>query len=155
MADSIRTKIINKIATGLQAIRIDDGYQTDAGLNVFKAVRPGLTVPSLVVVPQLETVSRTAYKTDEHVFPIRIEGLIGIDETTEGLEAVNISEVLYSDIVVSISAISWETTDPVVSPIRWTGGGVDTFPESREDIVGVVADFEFVFETLIHDPFNQ
>lgn len=155
MADSIREKILDKAAEALATITKANDYRTDAGLNVFRAVRPGLTVPSICVIPEVERIQRTAYKTDEHIFPIRVEGLIGIDETVAGLRAFKISEMLYSDIVVCFGAITWATSDPVVGPIRWTGGGVPDFPEAREDVVGVLANFEFVFETRINDPFNQ
>jgi hypothetical protein len=155
MADSIRELIIDKVADELATVLKTGNFRTDIGHNVFRAVMPGLTSPSVVVVPQIESITRTAYQTDEHNFPVRIEAYDHFDESVQNRSAHIVGEKLYSDLVKCVFAITWTDSDPTIDAVRWTGGGVPNYPESRDELVGAYADFEFLFNTIIGDPFNQ
>jgi len=151
MADSIREKIISVLTTEVADILSANSYQTDIGQNVFRAYRPGNSSPSITVVPQPETVQRTGYKMDGHRFPVRFEGLATFDEDNEGASVTG--EKIYSDIVKCIFAISWTTVE--ISRVLWAEGGVQEYPQPRDEYVGAYALINFMFDTKIGDPFTQ
>lgn len=153
MADSIREKIIQKLVDDVADILTTNGYQTDIGQNVYRAYHPGLSTPSIVVVPQTETITRTGYRTDEHRFPVRFEGIDTFDEANIG--ASKTGEKIYSDIVKCLFAISWGSGDPQISRILWTEGGVAEYPAPRDEYVGAYATINLIFDTKIGDPFSQ
>ena len=153
MADSIREKIITKLITEVSNILQVNSYQTDIGQNVFRAYRPGLSKPSIIVNPQPETVQRTGYKMDAHSFPIRFEGFATFDEDIDGASVIG--ERIYSDIVQCIFAVSWTGTGVEISRTLWAEGGIAEYPQPRDEYVGAYALINFVFDTVIGDPFNQ
>lgn len=154
MADSIREKIITKLVTEVADILKANDYQTDIGQNVFRAYRPGLSTPSICIIPQPETITRTTYRMDQHRFQVRFEGIDTFDNDIAG--ASKIGERIYSDIVKCIFAIAWTASgDPTIENTRWTEGGVAEYPAPRDEYVGAYATIEFIFDTNIGDPFTQ
>jgi len=155
MADSIREKIIAKIVSGVADILKSNDYQTNIGQNVFRAYRPGLSTPSIAVIPQAETVTRTGYRMDEHRFPIRLEGIDLFNESIAGQSASAVGEKIYSDIIKCIFAITYSASDPQVSRTLWSEGGIAEYPAPRDEYVGAYATINIIFDTKIGDPFTQ
>ena len=153
MADSIREKIIQKFVDEVAGILKANSYQTDIGQNVFRAYRPGLSKPSICIIPQPETVSRSGYRMEKHRFPVRFEGIDTFDEANVG--ASKTGERIYSDIIKCIFAISWGASDPTIEQITWAEGGIAEYPAPRDEYVGAYASVDVYFDTNIGDPFTQ
>lgn len=150
--DSIRQKIIDRFTGEASEILVANGYATNIGQNVFKAVRPGAKTTSLVVIPQPEQVERTAYKKDRHVMPVRFEGFV---PRSDELDPVSHGEKIYQDIVTFAFSVIWGGADPEVDNLFWVEGGVENYPESRDEVVGAYAVVAVDYLTRRGDPFSQ
>lgn len=156
MADSIREKIIKKVVTEVADILKSNDYQTNIGQNVFRAYRPGNSSPSIVITPQPETVTRTAYRMDQHRFPLRFEGIDLFNESIAGQGASAVGEKIYPDIVKCVFGITWTAgTDPTIEQTIWDEGGIGEYPAPRDEYVGAYAVIHYIFDTNIGDPFTQ
>jgi hypothetical protein len=70
--DSIREKIIAAIAERLEDICVVNGFNTDIGQNVFRALKQVSAVPAVVVFDNAEQIIKE-YKTAVHVMPVKID----------------------------------------------------------------------------------
>lgn len=101
---TIREQIITAIVSKAAKIRLINGYNTDCGANVLRAIKlvdPD-SLPLIAVWPQPEESAREYGKT-ANTMPVRIDGLVlfGSDSPSE------MSEKMLGDIIENILGIEW------------------------------------------------
>jgi hypothetical protein len=153
--DPLRLRIIDKMKVAVAAIRTANGYQTDIGENVFAAIKPNQIDNWITVIPQPSQFARAVYGESEQVFPIRFEASISFDEGVDGSKVYQVAEKALADIIQCVTAIFWGKLDPAIEDFYPTEGGVESYPEPREDFVGVYCIINFVFKHLVNDVYHQ
>lgn len=138
MADTIRKKIVDTIKAKCATILVTNGYNTNIGINPYKAIKnfdPG-GIPRVVVIPSDEDAEKSNYNADDCTTIIRIEGVVPI--TTEN--QFDISELIRDDIykaMISSGSSFLEAAGAGLSNnIYYTSGGFGSIAEGNENIAG-------------------
>jgi len=144
MADTIREKVIQDIVTQLETL---SGYTVFRGKSeITKQDIPNL--PIITVLPQVET-SERQYGVQSNVMPVNIHAVKITGDTNPSVVGEKILGELISGVVGNSSNIS------NIEDIKYTGGGIDTYPTEDEQAVSVQCSIEVDYETVIGDPYSQ
>lgn len=155
MSVTVRERIIRAVGARLAGVTIANGYATDIGGNVHRAVRhhdPG-GLPAAVIWPQPEEVTRKVGGKVHLKLPIRVEGLAEYGAANPSV----VSERILGDLVrimtsrASIAAVTAGLADDV----EYAGGGTDEYPDEETQTVGASALFHITYRILSGDPFEQ
>lgn len=142
MADTIRELILQDLASLLTS--------RHGASNVYR----GRTqfdyadLPCVTILPALETAER-AYGEQQCTMPVTIHAVQVVGDNEPGVLAETILGNLINDIIGGRSSISR------IEDIRYTGGGVETWPEQDEQAITVQIDVEIQYSTNIGDPYSQ
>lgn len=151
MADTIRERIIQAVATRAGAILVSGGYKTDCGLHVFrvrKALDPAEDLDAVVIWPDPEESTRS-YGIDTHVMPVRLQGIALFGEVNPSV----ISERILGDLIKAMTVS--DPTGGLAEDIEYATGGSDDYPDEGEITVGCEATFKIKYKTLKGDPYTQ
>lgn len=142
MADTIRELILQDIET-LLATRhgADNVYR---GRTQFEYA----DLPCVSILPGLETAEK-AYGEQRLTMPVSVHAVQVSGDNEPGVLAETILGNLIDDVIGGRSSISH------ISDIRYTGGGVETWPEQDEQALSVQIDIEIQYSTNIGDPYTQ
>lgn len=115
MAYSIRQRLINAVESRLAKIRIENGFETDAGANVtLNNAQAARNFPCLDIQPGEEEIDADRNRME---FRLRIEGIIDAANET----GVAASERLLADIVEAMTSreivVSFESGSLAVDPL--------------------------------------
>jgi len=165
MSDTIREKIIKQIAARAAVITTTNGYNTDMGLNVFRAVKDSAKkgLPACIVHPRPET-AESNYGSVEMIMPVRIEGIVAYGSA----DASVVADQILGDLIKCFSDPSWDRRTLVTSPaspvayldpydngIKYKGGGTDEYPNAEDLTVGASVLIEVYYSTKLGNPYEQ
>lgn len=151
MADTIRERIIQAVATRSENILVSGGYNTDCGQHVFrirKALDPDADLDAIVIWPDPEESSRS-YGVDTHVMPVRLQGIALFGDANPSV----VSEKILGDLIKAMTAS--DATGGLAEDVEYTTGGSDDYPDEGETTVGCEATFKIKYKTLKGDPYTQ
>ena len=147
MSDTRRERIIQAVVARAATIAIDDGFNTDIGLNVFRAISkvdPTL-LPACVIFPLVETSEKIGGGDYLCSMPVKIEAiaLVGTDNPSI------VSELILGDIR---KAMTGSAITPLIEEILYASGGTNDY--SRKDTVVVTAQLTIKYFSKITDPYQ-
>ena len=151
MADTIREQIISAYVTRLDQITNGNGYNSNVGNSVFRALKiiEQEDLPACVLWPGIEE-SVNRYGQNECVFTVKVEAIMEFGDTNPSV----IQEQLLGDLIKCM-------TDPevvvtaLIESIEYIGGGPADQPEARETSTAVYAEFQIKYEFLVGNPYGQ
>lgn len=165
MTDTIREQIIsNGIMTVLAGTTVANGYNTDIGKNVLRAIQPGVDdLPVCVAWPGDEEVEQVFGK-NKCVMPVRVEGIVKraeygysgmayLGETNPSVAA----EKILGDLIKCLTdpATIASTTNSLGDSVKYTGGGPGEYPEPGSELAGAYVNIEISYKTLTGNPYAQ
>jgi hypothetical protein len=146
---SKRESIIAAFVNQAKLIKTTSGYQTNIGLNVFRAVKAvgDNALPACVIWPLSETSERARYDHYIKTFDMRVEGFSVFRSGEESMDSASlVAEKLLSDIVTAFGMFTTTYSTDIV----YASGGTDIYPEPGETIVGVSAVFKVTYKTALN-----
>ncbi len=150
MASTIRYIAIKSIETKLETILFTRGFNYDLGENVFigePKIDPSFS-QFLVVWPGAdETNDNSFYGKWMLTMPLKIEAIKEISKDSDDLELI--SQKMLND--VTRCMFNPDITGIDNSNIKYTGGGIETYPKPGETVLGVVANYEIEYHTIAGD----
>lgn len=154
MANSIRERIIQALVTRAGLIRINNGYNSDIGVNAVRATKTADigTLQQVVVIPRQETSEKTRFGKMTHALPVDLHAFIAMAPGTDN--ASQKSEVVYADLILAMT----KTDSPVsilFDSITHTGGGGVELADNETTLAGATATFEIKYTTAIGNPTAQ
>uniref|UniRef100_A0A6M3J4K9 Putative tail protein n=1 Tax=viral metagenome TaxID=1070528 RepID=A0A6M3J4K9_9ZZZZ len=128
MSDTIRERIISAIITKLANVRTANGYNTDCGRYVQRAVkkRDSNKVQSLIVWPGVEEAERK-YQKITCIMPVKIDGEKSF---TQAQNPSEVAEQILGDIIEVMTGIAWT--------LAYSSGGTYT-PQPGDTITGEIS----------------
>lgn len=158
MADTIRERIIQNIITGLAVVRTANGYNTDCGRNVQRAISnlDSSEIDAFVVWPGPEESVRK-YGISNISMSLRVEGLAIFGEENHSV----VSEKILGDIIRVMTGViddedaKTRMTGGLAEDIQYVTGGTEAYPENEDTAVGAAAEFAVKYQTVAGDPYNQ
>jgi len=147
---TIRYTAIKAIQTQLETILISNGYNYDLGANVFIGI-PRLD-PSfdefISMWPGVDEKNDNGfYAKWQFAIELKIEACKEISKESDDMELI--SQNMLSDVVKCLHKPSITGIDN--SNIFYTGGGIETYPQPGETVLGVVANYELNYNTAAGD----
>ncbi|MBI4720827.1 MAG: hypothetical protein HY770_06330 [Chitinivibrionia bacterium] len=127
---SIRQRIIEAIITRLAQVRIANGYETDCGTHVFRAVQqPAPTdCPCFVIWPGIEEAGKK-YGRQAALLPIRIEGFTAIPPPpATAVDVITLTERIIADLIEVMCGAIWTKA--------YTSGGGAYVPVVGDTVTG-------------------
>lgn len=102
--ETIREQIILAVMSKLAIIRAANGYNTDIGANVQRAINKldAAELPACVVWPKSEESGRQ-YGSGIHEMPIRVEGLVLHGTSNPSV----VSELMSGDLIEAMAGVVW------------------------------------------------
>ena len=158
MADTIREQIIQAIITGLGSVTTANGYNTNCGGTVLRAVSsvdPD-ELPVFVVWPQPEE-SERKYGESNNAMVIRIEGFMLLSGENPSV----VSELILGDMIKAMTGIiggengAARMTDDLADDVAYISGGPSAYPDDGGDSMGSSAEFQIKYCTAIGNPYSQ
>ena len=146
MSDTRRERIIQAIGERAATITTANGFNTDIGLNTFRAISkvdPTL-LPACVIFPLVETSEKMGGGDYLCSMPVKIDAiaLVGADNPSV------LSELMLGDIR---KALTGSAITPLIEEILYASGGTNDY--SRKDTVVVTAQFTIKYYSKINDPY--
>ena len=151
MAETIREQIISAIMTRVETIKTANGYNSECGQSVHRAIKDLETgdIPAVVVWPQIEEIERK-YGKNTCTTQVKLEAFMAFGV----INASEIQEKLLGDLVTSMTNPASPVT-PLVDDLYYKEGGPAGQPDSGEIITGVSATFEIKYTYQIGNPYAQ
>jgi len=154
MTDTIREQIIGKFTARAGAITVENGFESDMGQNVLRAVRDLMVSdpPCLVVWPLSET-SEPEYRKEVITMQVRIEGFIAHGSSNSSA----IAEVILGDLRKCFTDLSIfdSAYGGLIEDIAYASGGSESFAQAGEEVTGNNIVLSVKYHTLTGDPYNQ
>ena len=154
MTDTIREQIIGKFTARAAMLTVANGFNSDMGLNVLRAVRDlGPSDPPCLVVWPLPEESEQRYGKDYIAMQVRIEGfLIHGDQNSSVVAEIILGDLrkCFTDPAAFASAYGG-----LVDELEYVSGGTDTFAQAGEEFTGNNIVLSVRYHTLTGDPYNQ
>ena len=139
MSDTIREQILSAIEDRLPIIRIENGFQTDCGKNVFR-VRRNLgesQLPAVIIWPRIEETIRD-YGAKSVTMPVEIQSIMEFGDLNPSI----ISERMLGDLIEAMLARAWI--------LSFTSGG-SYQPRPGQTIVGAASGATAFIESISID----
>lgn len=149
MADTIREQIIKHYITVLQGwTTLNSEYGLDIA-GVYRAVKTVDVdmLPAAIVWALNETAEQTRYNKTECSMTMKVEVFSTFDEDENPSE---IQEKLLGDLILIFTKQA--SLSVLAERVSYTGGGVAEFG-AEEDVVGVYANFEIIYQTENGNPY--
>lgn len=161
--DPIRERIIQEIEVGLGILTIAGGFNSNCGrlIERGKVQWDDEDSPCMSIFPGVEIAERTAYGRDSMKMPLSLNAFDSYLDTISTVTGKPVSgasakgEKILADLREAMRKVFKILTQGLVQDIRYTGGGMQDFPELTKKTVGVIASFEITYETKVNDPYNQ
>lgn len=159
MTDTVRAKCIKALKNRLSTITVENDYNYDCGLHVFRAAK---TIPddlgaSVILWPGLETASYQ-YGYAEIASPVRCEANTTYDATAENSDelASEIQDQLLGDLVRCMTRpdVRYPAGTPAITLSYQTGGPAET-PGEQDKCVAVFAEFQLKYKHKKGDPYTE
>lgn len=135
MADPIREQIVQALLTRLKTIVTGNDYNTDIGLNVFRALRRPLEaheLPAIYLLEGDESESEINFGFDRYNFGISIQARVTFDD---GDDWMRIGTLMIADVIKCLGVD--QTLGGLALDIRMTSNQVG---EAEEKVRAVGAD---------------
>ena len=158
MADTVRKKIIQAVLSKLAIIMVANGFNTEIGGNVErgKTHDDPENVPKLSLWAGREEAGKII---GAHVcnMNLRLEALLAVGSEEPSV----LAEKALGDMIRAMcggwggqSALA-TTTGGYGDEIVYQSGGVESWPEPEQKVLGVPAEFIIKYRIKIGDPYNQ
>ncbi len=147
---TIRYTAIKSIETKLKTILTVNGFNYDLGENVFigEPKVDSSFSQFLVIWPSAdESNDNSFYSKWMFTMPLKIEAIKEISKDSDDLESI--SQNMLDDITACMFNPS--ITGIENSDIKYSGGGIETYPKPGETVLGVVANYEIEYNTTAGD----
>lgn len=141
MAETIRELIIQDIKTQL-AILSD--YTVYRGITQFQ----NEDLPVIAMWPEVED-SERQYGIQKATMPVNISAIKIVGDVNPSV----LGEQMLGNLITCI--VGGRSNVSKIEDLRYTGGGVENYPEAEEQTIMVQCNIEVDYETLIGDPYNQ
>lgn len=154
MTDTIREQIIGKFIDRAAFLTVANGYNSDMGRNVLRAVRDlgESDLPCLVVWPLPEE-SEQRYGKDYITMQMRLGSFVAHGDQNSSAVAEQILGDLrkcFIDPAIFASAYGG-----LVDDIEYTSGGTDAFAQAGEEVTGNNIVLSVKYHTLTGNPYSQ
>lgn len=143
MADTIRELIIQDLVTQLETL---SGYG-DVRRDPETIIRDNI-VPCILVLPGMESAERR-YGEQQMTMLVSIYSLQVMGSYTSG----ELAEIVLGDLINTV--IGGRDNISRIDDLRYTNGGVETWPDKMEQALSVQIDIEIQYSTNIGDPYTQ
>lgn len=147
MSDTRRERIIQAIETRLSTVTVANGFETDIGLNVFRAITkidPTL-LPACSIFPFVETSEKIGGGEYLCSMSVKIEAVALVGSENPSV----ISEMILGGIRKAMTGLSISS---LIEEIVYTSGGTNDY--SHKDTLLVTALFTIKYFSKITDPFE-
>ena len=147
MSDTKRERIIKAIETRMATITIANGYNTEIGKNVFRAI-PKIDpsqLPACDIFPLTETTERIGGGNYLCTMALNIVAIA----KTESQNPSVLSEQILGDIRMALAGLSFSSDAEDVS---YASGGTNDY--SNKETVSVTVNFIIKYFSKINDPYT-
>jgi hypothetical protein len=148
--ETIQEKIISAFVAAMSVITIANGYNCNAGEQVFRCKKnlDPQELPAIVVWPGIETGEKKAsgYQYCDMKMGIESIGLFG---------SANPSFVATRLLGDLIQAVFGQSVTTLADEIIYESGGTDTYPDAGEVAIGVKINLSVKYFYLIGNPYSQ
>lgn len=150
LMETIQEQIISAFLDAMSMITIANGYNCNAGMNVFRCKQKldPAELSAVVLWPGTETGEKKAsgYQYCNMKMGIEAHALFG------GANPSVISAKLLGDL---IKAVFGQSITALVDEIIYESGGTDTYPDAGDVAIGVKVTLSIKYFYLIGDPYSQ
>lgn len=146
MSETKRERIIQACLARAATITTANGYNTDIGLNIFRAISKidPSRLPACVIYPLTETVERIGGGEYLCTMPLRAEAV--------ALTGITNPSVLAEEILGDMrKAFLGARITPLIEEIHYASGGTNDY--SHKDTVSVTANFTIKYFSKINNPY--
>lgn len=158
MANTIREQIIDSIVDELEDITVANGFNSDMGSNVKRAIRliDKDNLPAVAVFPLTEDNEPLPGKNNL-TMSVRLEALAKFGSVNPSVMA----EKLLGDLIKRMTnptlnaVVGADIAGGLAEKVQYLEGGVDDYPEAGKYTIGVYATFNVNYKTLIGNPYAQ
>lgn len=153
MADSIRERIIQAIMDNVATWTTANGFNLNCGSSSYRARHfwEIAEAPAVSVWPMPET-NDPSYAENYNSMPLRLEA---VTTYTTAQNPSTIGEQMLADMKELMGQKRSDTVDELADSVRYSGGGVDEYPDSSQTVVGCYAEFNIAYWEKRNDPYNQ
>jgi len=146
VSDTIRELIIQACFARAASISMVNGYNTDMGLNTFRAISKidPSRLPACIVYPFTETAERVGGGEYLCTMPLRVEAVALTGVTNPSV----LAEQMLGDLR---EAFMLEPISSLIEDIAYVSGGTNDY--SKNDSVLVTANFTIKYFTTITSPY--
>jgi len=146
MSDTKRELIIQACLARATTITTANGYNTDIGLNIFRAISKidPTRLPACVIYPLTETVERVGGGDYFCTMPLRVEAIALTGITNPSV----LAEQMLGDMREAFKGTKFTT---LIEEIHYASGGTNDY--SHKDSVSVIASFTIKYFSKINDPY--
>ena len=148
MADSIRERILSAFAVKLATITVANGYKTDIGSNVHRAVRSTdeANLPWVSILDGAETFERRGGSMLVSM-PVDVHVLYSTPTPSTAVWQV------LADVYKCVESWDFKTAG-LLDSVEYVEGAPQ-YPEDGSDVVEIVSRFVFRFDLVRGDPYSQ
>lgn len=150
VAPTIRARIIHAFVDAMAVITMANGYHTDSGKNVIlcrKNFDPS-RLPCIVIWPGMETAERLVSGYCHCTMRLGI----GSYAKFGAVSASVISENLLGN---TLRALFGQTITALADDIQYESGGIESYPDAGDEVIGVNVNLNVKYNYLIGDPYSQ
>jgi len=152
---SIRELIIQSLINRADIILIENGYKTNIGTTVYRAI-PSIdpdALPAIVIWPQPDTENQRQYGCDNIIMSVRLEGLMKHGSSNASV----IVEKMLGDLRKAFTdpSIKSDAYGTLIDDIYYSAGGTDSYPKESDIVTGCNAILNIKYKTLTGNPYSQ
>ena len=146
MSDTKRELIIQACLVRAATITTANGYNTDMGPNVFRAITniDPSRLPSCSIFPLIETTEKIGGGEYSCTMPVKIEVIAAVGAFNPSV----LSELILGDLRKAFNGSSLTT---LIEEILYASGGTSDY--SHKDTVPVTVNFTIKYFSKINDPY--
>jgi len=148
--ETIQEQIISAFVAAMSVITIANGYNCNAGQNIFRCKKnlDPAELPAVVLWPGIETGERRAsgYQYCDMKLGVEAHALFG------GANPSIIAAKLLGDLIKAVFSQSITT---LADEIVYESGGTDTYPDAGEVAIGAKVTLSVKYYYLIGNPYSQ
>lgn len=154
MPDSIPKQILSALTTRLGTILIDDGFNTDAGLNVYRGKKSfdwenQDLFPAISVFDPLEEVEAGHEERNDNTLTVHIEGHVWADPDNPADGAHD----LLADIKKAVLLFDDQTLGGLAAGMEYAGAEIE-FPDDAGSVISLRLTVKIAYPELYGDPYT-
>jgi len=152
---TIREQIISSIVSELADIKTANGYETNMGNTVKRGIRiiDKDRLPGVAIFAHVENNEPLSGRNNLKM-NIRIEALANFGNVNPSVMA----ESMLGDLIKkaeSLTISKKNSANGLAESIQYSEGGIEDYPESGQQLIGVSAIFTVNYKTINGDPYSQ